>query len=343
MLEKDLRKTYYQYFDSFELIKKKLIKYLYSEELFFYKQDKESIKIEFEQYIENISKLTTRLNEEKLEKQQYQKMLNQMLFEIEIKQKLLEKSFNNLLENEIEKFYLCKKDVKLILKIHKKIVIAINMYSSYKSYFYNYPTTDLKKLNSSQLEKGDIILSLKSDKIIKENLFYKLISKFTKSNIGHSTIFIGVEKNKNKYIDIQDGQATIKNFLLNKDSVKFVKTSNKYSNNVVGLVLRIKNGLSKKEEDQIFKYIESKVNLEYGVLKVLIGLAFGKIYENLPINKLPFKNPDQNLRSMFCSEFVIRTYENADIYLRNKSDPATTTPADILNSPQLQVIGYINK
>lgn len=344
MLEKDLRKTYYEYFESFELIKNKIIQYLYSEELFFYKHDKETIKDEFNQYVKNISKLTNKLNKEKIQKEEYHKMLNQSIYEIDKKQKEITSLFENLLENELEKFYNCKNNVKKILKIHKQIIITINMYTSFTSYFYDYSTKDLKNLEFNELKKGDIVLSLKSKKIIKSNLFYKLISKITKSRIGHSTIFLGLNnKNKPTYIDVQDGDATVENLITNSKSIKYTKTSNKYSNDVIGLILRVKGGLSKQEEKLISEFTNAKTNLQYGFIKAILALIIGKIYEFLPSKRLKLKHPDQNLKTMFCSEFVIRTYENAQIYLQNKSDAAMTSPADLLNSPQLEIVGYINK
>jgi hypothetical protein len=343
MLEKNIRKTYYEYFKSFEKIKKNIIKYLYSKEIFLYKKDKEIIEISFKIYLESINKLTKQLDEENVKDKEYQKMLNQTLYEINKKQQIISKSFENLLEDELEKTYYCKSNMTKILEIHKQIVISINMYSSFTTFIYEYPIKNIQSVNYSKLEKGDIILSMKSESIINKNIFYKLISKITKSNIGHSTIFLGLNDNKPEYMDIKDGDLTIKNLVIRPDSIKFIRTSNNYSKEIIGLVLRIRGGLSKTEEKLIFEYIDSKINIKYGFFKVLIGLLFGKIYENLSIKKLSFINPIRSVKTMFCSELIIRTYENAHIYLRNKSDPATTTPVDLLNSPQLEVIGYVDK
>ncbi|NQZ85675.1 MAG: hypothetical protein HRU03_08205 [Nanoarchaeales archaeon] len=217
------------------------------------------------------------------------------------------------------------------------------MYVSFKKYIYDYPLDKIKNIELNQLQKGDIILSVKSQQRIDNNMFFKIISKITHSRIGHSTIFIGLnKKNKPEYLDIRTGDATIKKLILNSDSIRYMRSQRKYSNDVVGLVLRIKNELSKIEEEQIIKYLTNKLNLRYGFLKVVYALTFGKIYELLPVDKLRLKNPDQSLKTMFCSELVIRAYDSANIYLSNKSDPAETAPADLLNSPQLEVIGYIN-
>jgi hypothetical protein len=55
---KNVRKTYYGYFKKIEKIKKSIIKYLYSKEIFLYEKDKEKIKNGFKIYIESINKLT---------------------------------------------------------------------------------------------------------------------------------------------------------------------------------------------------------------------------------------------------------------------------------------------
>ncbi len=347
MLEKNVRKNYYEYFNSYELIRKELVEFLYSEDIFLDKKSKNEIKKDFKKYLKNINILTetinNQINKKKIQREEYHKMINSSLDTINKKQIKLEKTFNNLLDNEFEKFYYCKKNLYKIFKQHKKIIILINMYSSFKSFIYDYDTAKLKNLSTQSLKKGDIILSLKSEKKINENLFFKLISKITRSRIGHSTIFLEENKSgKAIYIDIKNGDTTVKNLLTNSKNIKYVKTHNKYSNDVIGLVLRIKGGLSKLEEQKITIYIENQINLEYGTLKVLTALIIGKIYEKLPFKNLTLKHPDQNLKTMFCSEFVIRTYEAAQIYLGNKTDPAVTSPADLLNSPQLEILGYIN-
>lgn len=340
MLEQKVRKKYYKYFNSFEIVKKELKTFYLNENI---SLNKKNIEITLNKYVENIKDLIKNLNEETFQREEYHKLINQQIYDINKKISKFEKVFNISLKNESEKVFYTKSNVKIIFKLHKDIIILINMYVSFKKYIYDYPLDKIKNIELNQLQKGDIILSVKSQQRIDNNIFFKIISKITHSRIGHSTIFIGLnKKNKPEYLDIRTGDATIKNLILNSESIRYMRSQRKYSNDVVGLVLRIKNELSKIEEEQIIKYLTNKLNLRYGFLKVVYALTFGKIYELLPIDKLRLKNPDQSLKTMFCSELVIRAYDSANIYLSNKSDPAETAPADLLNSPQLEVIGYIN-
>ena len=343
MLGKKVRKKYYEYYESFEIIQKEIQNYMYNNDLFLKENDKNKFKNKYIKYIEEIKSLIEKTKHNNFEKQDYTRMFNQLIETIKHDLNDIDNIFQELFKNSLEKFYYCKLAKNKTYKIHKKIIISLNMFSGFTSYKFNYPIKDLKKITTEDLKFADVILSQKSEKNLKKNPFQRLISIVTTSPIGHSALFLENKNNKAIYLDVADNQITIENFFKNPEKIKYIKTNNKYSKDVIGLVLRIKSGLSKTEKNKIEEYIENHINLQYGFFKVLLGLLAAKLYEQIPINKFKLKNPNQNLKSMFFSELVSKAYEFAGIQIRNKSDPAETSPSDLLNSPQLEIIGYIEK
>ena len=89
------------------------------------------------------------------------------------------------------------------------------------------------------------------------------------------------------------------------------------------------------------KYIETHIGYKFGLFSALfLGL------EILIFNKIPFfrnlKNPF-DMGTNFCSENVVRAYREVGIYLGGKNDAGTMSPIDILNSPGLEIVGYIDE
>lgn len=278
---------------------------------------------------------------------------------------LNDKHLNILLKNQINKsesdlilFEKYLKHFKFIDKNHKSIYFKkiyefinqndenlyklYNMIETFTNYLYDVDLNNLKRKNYFDLKSGDIVLSKKSKTEIKKTFEYKLTKYLTKSNIVHANIFLNSEKknSENNYIfldveDIPENVSRIKKFF---KGIIFKKVQSTYTNDNVGIILRVKFGLSKSEKNKIVEYCNSMIGVEYGLIKALNLILLSKIF--FPLFKKKYRNYDS--KTIFCSEFVSKAYENAKIYITNKEDNSTVTPIDILNSPELQIIGYLD-
>ncbi len=225
--------------------------------------------------------------------------------------------------------------LKLLLKRNEKnLVILNNMIYSYENFRYNVDHKKYKKLDYKDLKFGDIVLTLKSDEMIKKKIIFKLIYFVTKSHIGHASQFFKQINGKYYFLDVPEVYNPLK-------KIKYKLFNMNYSKKRIGLVLRYNKKFTPEQKENLKKYYHNNLGSSFGLIKALFLALELEMYFHMPFFR-NLKNPFPK-ESHFCSENVVRAYETAGIYLSNKDDEATTSPVDLLNSPQLKVIGYIDK
>ena len=177
-------------------------------------------------------------------------------------------------------------------------------------------------------------MSYKSESKIRSKNIFKLIFYFSKSHLGHASLYYFNKNNNYYFFDIAD------DFVIFK-SIKFQKYLMNYSKDCVGLVLRTKKKLTVKQKKEVLDYIGDHMGYNYGVFSVLFLLLESVVFKHLFFYR-NLKNPFAT-NTNFCSENIVRAYESAGIYLGIKDDPGTISPVDLLNSNDLKIVGYINE
>ncbi len=283
-------------------------------------------------YLKSVNDFIDYSNNKKIVKKVHQKLVSCEIEKIKSNNEtILTETLRELKVYYGKTYYGMPKLKKTILENKRSLNVLANMIYSYSDFILDIDYKKYPSIDYSNLELGDIILSVKKDKIIHKNFIFKLTYYITKSHIGHASIFY--EKKNEKYYFIDTPSRFV--------NVYFKKYRMRYSQNVVGLVLRKREGLNIYEKNKIDKYLRGVIGKKLGLYKGLFLAFLLAIYEKLPFYK-NLKNPFSK-KTIFCSENVVRAYEAADICLSNKYDEATITPIDLLNSKRLEIIGYIDR
>lgn len=189
----------------------------------------------------------------------------------------------------------------------------------------------LKLLKTKDVKEGDVIILKKYYKNL--TIYRKLIVNILGSTFIHSAIVYKISKDK-----IYLFEANAYNDKLTNIAILEKKPNYKY------VVLRPKREFSKQGIKQIKEIMEANVGIKFSILKTL-SASYERLKElHLRNSFLPLKrkkNPFKNLKGTFCSEAVAKIYEEMGIRLGLSDDNSIISPLDILNSPELEIIGYL--
>lgn len=165
-------------------------------------------------------------------------------------------------------------------------------------------------LNSWDLEEGDIVLTSG------HGLFSWLIKRFTHCNFSHAAIYVGngsLLESTNRY-----------SFSKNIQRLAFDKP------NMV-VVLRLKDGLTVPEKQELVRFVREKVGARYSV-----PLAVSSVLGNLGRwvrNVLGAGIPRFLSGSQYCSHYVAEGYSKIGIVLSDRG--VNCTPGDLFRSKEL--------
>jgi Permuted papain-like amidase enzyme, YaeF/YiiX, C92 family len=158
----------------------------------------------------------------------------------------------------------------------------------------------MKRLISSILQRGDIILTTTTEPVS------KAIRAGTKSDISHAMICV-------EHSSVIDATS---------DGVHARNTQRLFFDDQCSLhVFRLKSGLSAEQAKAVCQFVRQRVGSEYSVKEAIRTVIGGS---------------DQWTRKQFCSRLVAQAYAHAGIKLIG--DPNYCSPADLAKSPLVAAV-----
>jgi hypothetical protein len=190
----------------------------------------------------------------------------------------------------------------------------------------------------NDLMTGDIVLSLKSNKYLKESLLSKSIARYTGSKITHAGMIIAAAKNAEdrfpRIIDATDPKnpMKIKELGIVPEEIWVVLRPKIDAAQRRRLRIEIDNLLKESPKFSKLKLIGVGVT---GALSKLKGKVTGREIQTRNLFSFDKMN-------FFCSEFVNESFRRAGIMLTPKSEHSNmVSPADIAASPMVDYLGLI--
>lgn len=195
-------------------------------------------------------------------------------------------------------------------------------------------------LYSSHLEKGDVVLSYKSNQYLKRDILAKLISITTNSHITH-TLMVSDSETPQHLLSANPRSAGI-----GLDNIAPHKGE-------MFIIMRYRSGINSIPKKKIIESMDSIYNpkmqydkkLSFAELKSWVACGIGLIYTMTIVlfeRALCLPNPVKKDSTIFCSEFVDAVFRRADAYLSPRSEnPAVLGPAELFYSPLLEFKGVI--
>lgn len=208
--------------------------------------------------------------------------------------------------------------------------IVLNLVSESKYYVKDINFKKLKKLKYDEIQEGDILLLRKANSVLTS--FRKLASVLLESNFIHSAI---VYKKYKGDVYLFEGLAF--------DDKKTLIEKMERGPKLTYLVLRPKNRLDNKQIKKLKALMEENIGIKYSHIKTL-GAFFQRhkeiFFKDTLFQKNRRENPFKELPGMFCSEIVVKIYNKIGVRIGFNEDDSIISPIDILNSPELDYIGY---
>ncbi len=229
--------------------------------------------------------------------------------------------------------YLLRKSTfnKNILEIKKKISMITNIIFNNFYYQKNLDLKNFKKISYENIRVGDIILKRREQK--ENTRLSKLINIFLDSPIVHVSLVYQVSK---------DACYTLEVDAYNNNYGEISKL--KVKNTEDYIIMRSKKLLSKEKQEKIKLYQEEFLTRKYSILKVIgafIQRHKERIFSNTNIFSSRKRNIFSSIDGIFCSQVAAEVYKKAGIELGLTDDTSIVSPLDILNSPQLKIVGYL--
>lgn len=229
--------------------------------------------------------------------------------------------------------YLLRKSIfnKNILEIKKKISMITNIIFNNFYYQKNLDLKNFKKISYNNIRVGDIILKRREQK--ENTRLSKLINIFLDSPIVHVSLVYRVSKDACYTLEVDAYNNTC-----GEISKLKVKNTEDY------IIMRSKKLLSKEKQEKIKLYQEEFLTRKYSILKVIgafIQRHKERIFSNIGIFSSRKKNIFSSIEGIFCSQVAAEVYKKAGIELGLTDDTSVVSPLDILNSPQLKIVGYL--
>ncbi len=232
----------------------------------------------------------------------------------------------------LDHYILLKEEIKKkALQLLDNISVITNLAFESLWYFNDIDIKKLKKISLAKLEEGDIILTKK--KFVENSLFTKVVSKLIRSKIVHSSMVYKVGKN---YLEIFES--------IGDNGGKSVIHSLEFSNSSFYLILRKKKSLSNMQKKELVTLMSQNIGRKYSFIKVFSAIFTQRreILSNNPY--FPYKrrsNIFKFLSGVFCSEIISELYSKIGIRLGFSKDNSMVSPLELLNSSELEIIGYI--
>lgn len=195
-------------------------------------------------------------------------------------------------------------------------------------------------LYSSHVEKGDVVLSYKTDEYLQRDLLAKIIAVTTNSHITHSLMVAGDTK-PHKLLSANPGSAGIG---LNDISPR---------KGEMYIVMRYRSSVNSIPKEKVLESMDALYNprlgyereVSFAELKSWMACAIGFVYL---LSALLFErpvclpNPVKKNSTLFCSEFIDEVFGRADAYLSPRSENHSVVgPAELFFSPFLEFKGVV--
>jgi hypothetical protein len=219
-----------------------------------------------------------------------------------------------------------------IILITRNIQIIGNIYCLNTRDVIELDYSKIKKVPSSKLEVGDIILFDKGNN--NHNIYRKFLRQLLNSNIIHSAIIYSIKKDRIYVLEANSFNSRI----ISIDRLVFEDGFNY-------IVMRAKKALTDKQKDIILAQSDISLNEKFNNFKIIIGSI--ERFREYVFRTIPFvrrkKNPLYFMPGSFCSEIVIRLYANIGINLGISEDSSMGSPVDIFKSKNLKIVGILDK
>ncbi|MFW6002472.1 MAG: hypothetical protein ACOCQD_03950, partial [archaeon] len=114
---------------------------------------------------------------------------------------------------------------------------------------------------------------------------------------------------------------------------------------VVYIVLRPRKKFLYNIRLNLEQEVNNRLGESFGLLK-LYGIALNYVLTSVYRAWFPSITRGRNIyfkQKLFCSESVSKLYDSLGMNIKNYEDFAMVTPVDILNSYNLNIIGYFEK
>jgi len=244
-----------------------------------------------------------------------------------LNQKILKLIVFNL-NSEFNQYYLTLEELKKISHdIYNKISIQLHVLYQEHNFIREIDYSILKKIELTELKKGDIILNDEYTKY-KDSFVRKQIKFWLKSTILHSMLYVSYE-NKNHIVYEAPGTNRKKTYI----GIFKIEPGTKY------VVLK---GRFFLDGDKLNSEVVLQLDKKFGFIKI-IGIALEYTLNKLYKNWVPKLTTGKNIyfgNGLFCSEAIAIIYNNLKLNISNNEDFGMVSPVDIFNSYNLDIVGY---
>jgi signal peptidase I len=237
--------------------------------------------------------------------------------------------------SEVNDFLRLKMEVSEICKfVSEKISICLHMIYSDQDFVRKLDYSKISKITEEKMLPGDIIL-FDEYKYYKNSYPRRRIVHYIGSTILHSAIFLKTDAHKNHLLFQAGGDNRMKSYIgtFNRDSgIRYI-------------ILRSRKKMSKENHNKMMSIISSNINRKFSILK-LYGIALNYGLADFYSNWFPKITHGRNIlatKGIVCSELISLIYRRYGLNIGNYTDSAMVSPVDILNSFELDVVGYMEE
>jgi hypothetical protein len=195
-------------------------------------------------------------------------------------------------------------------------------------------------LYSSHVEKGDVVLSYKTNAYLQHDFLARIISIATNSHITHALMVSGDTK-PHQLLSANPRSAGIGfNSMTPKKGEMFI-------------VMRYRSSIDGVSKEKILESLDTVYNpfarhekpVSFAELKSWMACFVGLVYyASILLSGRPvcLPNPVKKNSTLFCSEFIDEVFRRADAYLSPRSEHHSVVgPSEFFFSPFLELKGVI--
>jgi hypothetical protein len=237
--------------------------------------------------------------------------------------------------SEVNDFLKLKDEVvKICASVSEKNSICLHMIYSDAEFIRKLDYNKIDKITEKKMQPGDIIL-FDEYKYYKSTYPRRTIVRYTGSTILHSAIYLKTDYHKNHFLFQAGGDNRMKSYIgvFNKDpGIRYI-------------ILRNRKSLSIINKNKMKDIIYSNVDRNFSILKlygIVLNYGFARFYSNW-FPKITQGKNILSTKGIVCSELITIIYRKFGINIGNYIDSAMISPVDILNSFELDIVGYMEK
>ena len=225
------------------------------------------------------------------------------------------------------------------LKIAKSSIGAAQNIIKYQKIIEDVKTQDLDHhmINSKDIEIGDLLLSYKTDKFLKNNFLSKLVAIASQHQITHASIVINKKNEEITVLTSSPGTKGLKEIGLKIKSgeVVFVLRSKFDKINRKRYIEKIEEiSETSKKRPKDYKFSEKKC-----WSACILGFIYSGTFLITSRNFI-LPNPFSKAKGYFCSEIIDEIFNELGIYLTTRSNHKSVVgPAELLYSYDLEYKG----